>query len=119
MKLIPLATILTLLSTSIIAEENKTELGAGLRSNSEVKFDYNIDEETYTLTFAPEIEYDIGAVEIAVGSDINMRDIDFTGLDYTATMPIEGIRGMEMFGTVKTDDEWDFDDVHVGVTFNF
>ena len=56
---------------------------------------------------------------LEIGSDVDMRDVDFTGMDMTLGYDIANIPGLEVFGKVTTDDEWNMGDIHVGATFSF
>jgi len=116
MKLIAFTTAaIVALSTSAYA----TDLGGGFSSDSEVKLDYNLDTEAYTLMLSPEIEYTMGAMEFAAGTDVNLRDVGFSGMDWTLKMDVETVPGMQVFGTITTDKDWDTGDLHVGATFSF
>jgi len=98
---------------------NATALGGGFSSDSEVKFDYNLDTEVYTLTLSPEIEYSMGAMDFSIGTDVNLRDVGFTGMDWTLEMDIESVPGMGVFGKITTDKDWEAGDLNIGATFSF
>lgn len=119
MKTLALATItaFTLAGAASAADIGATGISAG--AEGEVYWDF--DAEDYAATVTPYLGYTVYGVDLGVESEINLRDIDFTGLDLSAEYDLMSIGpvGTTLFGEVNVDKDMDFNGAQMGVRLKF
>jgi opacity protein-like surface antigen len=119
MKTLALATItaFTFAGAASAADIGTTGISAG--AEGEVYWDF--DAEDYAATVTPYLGYTIYGVDLSVESEINLRDIDFTGLDLSAEYDLMSIGpvGTTLFGEVNVDKDLDFNGAQMGMRLKF
>lgn len=116
MKKFLLATItaFTMTSAASAAEFNGFLLGA------EGDAYWDVDAEDWAMTVTPYAGYTLWNVNLTAETEINMRDIDFTGVDLKAAYPVN-VQGLNIgaYGKISADTDFNFGGAKVGVEFKF
>ena len=119
MKTLALATItaFTFAGAASAADIGSTGISAG--AEAEVYWDF--DAEDYAATVTPYLGYSIYGVDLGVESEVNLRDIEFTGLDLSAEYDLMSIGpvGTTVFGEVNVNSDVEFNGAQVGVRLKF
>ena len=116
---------LAVLATAAILAANSAsafDLGlGGLKAGGKIDSSYNVTQDAYGLIATPELGWEMYNLDMTVSTDIDVLALDegadFTGLDYRAEFEV--FDGLTAYGTVSSDEDWDFGDVVVGATFEF
>lgn len=111
-----------LLATTILAMSAVSamafDLGGGLTAGGEVNAEYNVTQSgDIALTATPELVYVVGDMDFTVGTDIDLTNIDFVGLDLNATYYVGS--NVELYAEISTNADLDFGDLIVGATLSF
>ena len=115
MKTILLATtVLALTTVSAMA----VDLGYGFSAGADFNAEYNVTAGgDVALTATPSLVYSFGDFEFAVGTDIDLVDIDFVGLDVGASYAIGD--NFELYAETSTNVNFEFGDLVFGATLSF
>ena len=118
MKLAVLATAAVMVASTASA----FDLGNGLSAGAEVDMNYTTGVETWALEATPEVGFSTFGANLTVGSTFDLlklnEDNAFKGIDFEAKYPI-GMTGLEAYGEVSTDSDFEFGDVTIGASFKF
>lgn len=113
-KILLATTVLALTAVSAMA----ADLGNGFSLGADINAEYNVTAGgDVALTGTPMLGYTTGAFEFTVGTDIDLADIDFVGLDVGATYAVSG--NFELYAETSTDSNFEFGDLVVGGTLSF
>jgi opacity protein-like surface antigen len=111
-----------LLATTILAmtavSASAADLGNGFSLGADINAEYNVTAGgDVALTGTPMLGYTTGAFEFTVGTDINLADVEFVGLDFDVTYDVNA--NFELYAEVSTDSDFKFGDLIVGGTLSF
>lgn len=113
-KILLATTILTMTAVSAMA----ADLGNGFSLGADINAEYNVtDGGAVALTATPALGYTTGAFDFTVGTDIDLADIEFVGLDVGATYAVNA--NFELYAETSTDSDLKFGDLIVGGTLSF
>ena len=119
MKLAVLATAATLL---VATQASAVDLGNGLSAGAEIDMNYTTGVETWALEATPEVGLALMGAELSVGSTFDLMKLNesdvFKGVDFEVEYPI-GLTGLEAYGKVSTDSDFEFGDIKIGASFKF
>jgi len=119
MKLAVLATAATLL---VATQASAVDLGNGLSAGAEVDMNYTTGVGTWALEAKPEVGFSTFGAELTVGSTFDLMKLNdddvFKGVDFEVEYPI-GMTGLEAYGEVSTNSDFEFGDIKIGASFNF
>ena len=131
MKLAAAAATSALLLTACIhaTEAEAAEIGAtGISIGAELDNRYNIDGDDMTVTFTPEVGYNISGIDLSADMDFILYENEFTlNNDELPTLDFGAEYGMTMWGLnskVYAETGYDLeleamDDIEVGISFSF
>jgi len=118
MKLAVLATAAVMVASTASA----FDLGNGLSAGAEVDMNYTTGVETWALEATPEVGLAVMGAAVTVGSTFDLMKLNdndvFKGIDFEVEYPI-GMTGLEAYGEVSTDSDFEFGDVTIGASFKF
>ena len=115
-----LVSVLTGTFFAFATSAHAIDLGTtGFSLKTTLEAEYNITDEAEEITLTPELKYNLWNIDLAVDTDIDLQAIDEYNLDLTWTASKIVGSNIKLFGEMSTDDEWDRDDVTVGVSFSF
>ena len=113
-KILLATTILAMTAVSAMA----ADLGRGFAVNTDINAEYNLTVGgDVALTATPALAYTTGTFEFTVGTDIDLADIDFVGLDVGATYAVN--KNFELYAETLTDSDFVFGDLIIGGTLSF
>jgi opacity protein-like surface antigen len=113
-KILLATTILAMTAVSAMA----ADLGNGFSLGADINAEYNVTAGgDVALTGTPMLGYTTGAFEFTVGTDIDLADIEFVGLDFEATYDVN--ENFELYAETSTDSNLKFGDLVVGGTLSF
>lgn len=111
-----------LLATTVLAftavSASAADLGNGFSVGADINAEYNVTAGgDVALTGTPMLGYTTGDFEFTVGTDIDLTDIEFVGLDVEATYAVNP--NFELYAETSTDSDLKFGDLVVGGTYSF
>jgi predicted porin len=113
-KILLATTILAMTAVSAMA----ADLGNGFSAGADINAEYNVTAGgAVALTATPEFGYTTGAFDFTVGTDVDLADIEFVGLDFGATYEVN--KNFELYAETSTDSDLKFGDLIVGGTLSF
>ena len=113
-KILLATTILATTAVSVMA----ADLGNGFSAGADINAEYNVTAGgDVALTATPAMGYTTGAFDFTVGTDIDLADIEFVGLDFGATYTVN--KNFELYAETSTDSDLKFGDLIVGGTLSF
>jgi hypothetical protein len=113
-KILLATTILAMTAVSAMA----VDLGNGFSAGADFNAEYNVTAGgDVALTATPEFGYAKGDFEFTVGTDFDLADIEFVGLDFGATYAVN--KNFELYAEASTDSNLKFGDLIVGGTLSF
>lgn len=91
----------------------------GISLNTTLEAEYNITDEAEEISLTPELHYSLFDIDLSIETELDLQAIsDYElGLSWKATRDIGN--NVELFGEMSTNDDWDRDDITVGVSFTF
>lgn len=113
-KILLATTILAMTAVSAMA----ADLGNGFSAGADINAEYNVTAGgDVALTATPALGYTTGAFDFTVGTDVDLADIEFVGLDFGATYAVN--KNFELYAETSTDSDLEFGDLIVGGTLSF
>jgi opacity protein-like surface antigen len=115
MKTFALATITAF---TFATAASAAELGnTGISLNAEGEVYYDFDAEDFAATLTPSLGYSFGVIDLTAETEFNLRDIEFTGIEWTAEYELN--TNASIFGRISSDADFDFSGVQAGLSFSF
>ena len=118
MKIAVIATAATLL---VATQASAIDLGNGLTAGVEFDGNYTSGVDVWALDVTPEVGLGFMGADFTVGTTFDMLDINegnvFEGLDFNVEYAVGD--AVTAYGEVSTDDDFEFGDVTLGMTFAF
>jgi opacity protein-like surface antigen len=110
----------TITAFSFTTAASAMDLGGGLSAGATADAHWDVDAEDWAATLTPYAGYTLWGVALSAETELNLRNIDFTGLDLTAeyALPVAGFTPM-VYGTINADADFNFSGAKVGVEFKF
>lgn len=110
----------TITAFSFTTAASAADLGGGLSAGATIDAHWDVDAEDWASTITPYAGYTLWNVALSAETEINLRDIDFTGVDLTAeyNLSVAGFAPV-VYGKVNADTDFNFTGAKVGIEFKF
>jgi hypothetical protein len=113
-KILLATTILAMTAVSAMA----ADLGYGFSVGADINAEYNLTAGgDIALTATPALYYSLASVDLTIGTDIDLADVYFVGLDLEASYDLND--SFNLYANVSTDENFNFGDVVIGATVSF
>lgn len=97
------------------------DLGGGFSAGATVDAHWNVDAKDWASTLTPYAAYTVQNLSLTVESEVDLRDVDFTGVDLTAEYNLSsaGMFTSMIYGEISSDADFNFGNAKVGIEFKF